>query len=132
MRLESLTPMLQSSDMTRTIAWYRDMLGFECTGLVEGEWSCVERDGVKLMFMMNDHVGAPHATATQYFKVDDVDGLWRTLEQRIAAEWGPEDMSYGVREFAIKDPDGYLLSFGQDLCRSDLAALRDGAEGAHP
>jgi hypothetical protein len=28
-------------------------------------------------------------------------------------------MSYGMREFAIKDPDGYLLSFGQPLCPAD-------------
>ena len=29
-----------------------------------------------------------------------------------AAEWGPEDMPYGMTEFAVRDPNGYLLSFG--------------------
>ncbi len=64
--------------------------------------------------MVNDHLGDPHATATQYFQVDDVMALWRTLEGRVAAEWGPERMDYGVLEFALRDVNGYLLSFGQE------------------
>jgi hypothetical protein len=28
---------------------------------------------------------------------------------------GPERMPYGMLEFAIKDPNGYLLSFGQKV-----------------
>ena len=28
---------------------------------------------------------------------------------------GAEEMPYGMMEFAIKDPDGYLLSFGEEL-----------------
>ncbi len=40
--------------------------------------------------------------------------LWRSLEGRVVAEWGPERMDYGVVEFAIRDVNGYLLSFGQE------------------
>ena len=112
---KSLTPMLQTSDMERTIAWYGDVLGFGCVSRMDSEWCHLKRDNVSLMFMMNAHYGAPHATAAQYIYVDDVHALWATLKDRITAEWGPEDMSYGMREFAIKDPDGYLLSFGQPL-----------------
>jgi hypothetical protein len=63
----------------------------------------------------NAHLGPPHATATQYFTVDDVDALWDGVKRHCRAEWGPEDMPYGLREFAIKDPNGYLLSFGSPL-----------------
>jgi uncharacterized glyoxalase superfamily protein PhnB len=119
MVMRSLTPMLQTSDMERTIAWYGDMLGFRCVSRMGDGWCRLEHDGVSLMFMRNDHLGAPHATATQYIYVDDVHALWATLKGRVTAEWGPEDMSYGMREFAIKDPDGYLLSFGQPLRPAD-------------
>jgi len=115
MGFRSLTPMLQTSDMDRTVDWYRDVLGFRCTRRMGDEWCRLEQDGVSLMFMRNAHVGEPHATATQYIYVDDVSALWEGLEGRIAPEWGPEDMPYGMREFAIRDPDGYLLSFGQPL-----------------
>ena len=114
MRLRSLVPMLQSGDLQRTIDWYQSVLGFRCTGREEG-WCRLERDGVTLTFMRNAHLGEPHATATQYIYVDDLDALWNSIKDRIKAEWGPEDMPYGMMEFAIKDPDGYLLSFGEEL-----------------
>ncbi len=116
MTMQALTPMLQTSDMDRTIAWCRDLLGFSCVSRVEG-WCRLEQGGVSIMFMENDHLGAPHATATQYIYVDDVNALWDALKTRVTAEWGPEDMSYGLREFAIRDPDGYLLSFGAPVRR---------------
>jgi uncharacterized glyoxalase superfamily protein PhnB len=67
------------------------------------------------MFMRNAHLGPPHATATQYIYVDDVMALWAALRDRVTAEWGPEEMPYGMIEFAVRDPDGYLLSFGQPV-----------------
>src|SRR5690349_4862845 len=96
----SLTPMLQCTDLDRTAAWYANLLGFRETGRAEG-WLRLERDGVALMFMQNDHLGAPQATATQYVTVDDVRGLWERIKDRVAAEWGPEPMSCGMLEFAI-------------------------------
>jgi catechol 2,3-dioxygenase-like lactoylglutathione lyase family enzyme len=114
MRMQSLTPMLQTADMDRAIAWYCGTLGFELANRSEG-WCVLKRDGVELMFMVNDHLGAPSATATQYINVDDVLALWDGLKGKVEPEWGPEEMDYGMLEFAIKDPDGYLLSFGQDV-----------------
>lgn len=111
-RLLALTPMLQARDLDRTIAWYETVLGFRCNGKDTG-WCRLERDGVALMFMRNAHVGEPHATATQYIDVDDAMALWNAIKDRVTAEWGPEQMPYGRLEFAIRDPDGYLLSFGQ-------------------
>lgn len=119
MAFRALTPMLQTGDMDRTIAWYRDVLGFSCVRRMGDGWCRLEQGGVSLMFMRNDHVGAPNASATQYIYVDDVAALWDTLKDRVAAEWGPEDMPYGMREFAIRDPDGYLLSFGEPLNRTE-------------
>ena len=31
----------------------------------------------------------------------------------VAIEWGPEVYHYGCREFAIKDPNGYVLAFSE-------------------
>ena len=49
------------------------------------------------------------------FYVDDADALWERIKGSCTAEWGPEDMPYGLREFAIKDPNGYFLSFGSAI-----------------
>jgi catechol 2,3-dioxygenase-like lactoylglutathione lyase family enzyme len=114
MRFNGLTPMLQTNDVKRTRDWYVATLGFRCVS-EDGGWCRLERDDVALMFMQNDHLGPPYATATQYINVDDVMAVWNSVKNRCAAEWGPERMPYGMLEFAIKDPNGYLLSFGQPV-----------------
>lgn len=113
-KFRKLVPMLQTKDMDRTVAWYQTVLELERTGKADG-WCRLSRDGVSIMFMNDAHLGEPHATATQYFTVDDVDALWDRVKGHCQAEWGPEDFSYGLREFAVKDPNGYLLSFGSPI-----------------
>jgi uncharacterized glyoxalase superfamily protein PhnB len=115
MRFVSLEPMLQTEEMQRTIGWYASVLGFVVSASMGDEWCRLTRDGVSLMFMSNDHLGKPQATATQYFQVDDVMALWASIQDRCTAEWGPEEMPYGMLEVAIRDPNGYLLSFGQEI-----------------
>jgi len=55
----------------------------------------------------------PPGTFGAYVVTDDVDGLYRKVRERgatIVRE--PADQEYGNREFAIKDPEGNLWSFG--------------------
>jgi hypothetical protein len=111
--MQALVPMLQTENIGRTGKWYEDLLGFRCVAAQDDVWCRLERDDVALMFMRNDHLGPPHATATQYIYVDDVAELWNLVGHRCTAEWGPEKMPYGMIEFAVRDPNGYLLSFGQ-------------------
>jgi uncharacterized glyoxalase superfamily protein PhnB len=113
MRMQDLVPMLQTDDIGRTRRWYEDVLGFSCVSAPDDGWCRLERDDIALMFMRNEHLGRPHATATQYIYVDDVYELWNSIRHNCTAEWGPEKMPYGMIEFAIRDPNGYLLSFGQ-------------------
>lgn len=61
---------------------------------------------------------AAHATATQYIYLHDLAAFWDEIKDKVKAEWGPEKMPYGMMESAIKDPDGYLLSFGEELEKS--------------
>src|SRR3954453_15938512 len=115
MRMTALVPMLQTNDMTHTRNWYEEVLGFRCVSAEGQEWCRLERDEIALMFMRNAHLGSPQATATQYIYVDDVGELWNAIKHRCTAEWGPEKMSYGLVEFAVKDPNGSLRSFGQPV-----------------
>jgi hypothetical protein len=112
MQFKALVPMLQTEDIGRTKEWYESTLGFVATG-VSDDWLRLARDGVAIMFMRNAQLGTPSATATQYIYVDDLMGLWEAVKDLCSAEWGPEKTPYGMLEFAIKDPNGYLLSFGQ-------------------
>ena len=124
MRFSALIPMLQTTDMTRTIEWYQAVLNFSLSGQHKQEWCRLVRDDVSLMFMHNAHLGAPHATATQYIYVDDVFGLWSSLRDHCSAEWGPTEMSYGMLEFAIRDPNGSQLRPANFKLSHDLSFVR--------
>jgi len=104
--------MLQAADLDATVAWYTAVLGFTCVAREEG-WVRLERDEVALMFITDAGFRAPQVTGAQYIYVDDAVALWNAIKGRVDAEGGPEQTDYGMLEFAIKDPNGYLLSFGQ-------------------
>jgi catechol 2,3-dioxygenase-like lactoylglutathione lyase family enzyme len=115
-RLKKLTPMLQTSDIRQTIEFYTRTLGFTLVNawpVEEPEWCILECDGVQVMFMINDHLGTPQMTGTLYIETTDVLALHRSLADRVEVLWGPEVYEYGMHEFAIKDCNGYMLSFGQ-------------------
>jgi len=101
--------------MKKTIEWFQSTLGFVLSAESGEGWCRLSRDQATIMFMENHHFGSPQATATQYIYVDDVMALWSSIKDRCPVEWGPEEMPYGMLEFAIRDPNGYLLSFGQKL-----------------
>ncbi len=88
--------MLQTLDIDQTVHWYETVLGFRRDGYQAGGWCRLRRDGVSIMFMTNAHLGTPHATATQYFSVDDADALWEIIKKNCEAEWGPESLTQKV------------------------------------
>jgi hypothetical protein len=49
-----------------------------------------------------------------FIEMEDVLGLRESIKDKAAIEWGPEVYSYGRREFAVKDPDNYLLIFSEE------------------
>lgn len=109
--------MLRTPDLSGTLAFYRDVLGFDlASGAPEYGWLALSRDGADLMLSsLNDHEGdtTPVFTGSLYLEVADVDALWDTVRDRARVCYTPETFAYGMREFAIYDNNGYLLQFGQ-------------------
>ncbi len=64
-QFQDVKPMLQTLDMKATIDWYVSVLGFECLRQEGEDWCLLARDNVEFMFMRNEHLGPPMATATQ-------------------------------------------------------------------
>ena len=117
MKILDITPMLTVASMDSAIAFYRDVLGFECLASMDG-WACVGCDGTELMLALpNSHLpfDRPMMTGSLYFNTDDVDAWWERLKDRCHIEYPIEDFDYGMREFAVRDNSGYLLQFGKRL-----------------
>jgi uncharacterized glyoxalase superfamily protein PhnB len=128
MKLTKLTPNLVVADVSRSVAFYRDLLGFEMAMSVPEQppyvFAGVQRDGIEIFFNapepvaeeMPELAGRPiGGTLTLYIEVDDVKGLYETVKGRARLVMDLKDQFYGMREFVIADPDGYLLTFSQRI-----------------
>ena len=103
------------SDITASLAYYRDVLGFEVT-FEYGQppsYACLCRDEVGL------HLLAAAATKRMpghggiCIFVSDVDQVYAELSGRGAGLLNrPEDRDYGMRDFDVVDADGNQLTFG--------------------
>jgi hypothetical protein len=103
--------------MDATLAFY-GKLGFSVTGRHPEEgtptWAEIRRDEVVLWFYTEPPRGTPGSpilSGTLYLFPESVDDLAEELSGRVEFTWGPETMEYGMREFAVRDPDGYFIAF---------------------
>ncbi len=121
MRLTDLRPVLWTEDLSSTIDFYLEVLGFECSDRNDDwGWASLQKDDVALMIAKpNEHTPYEKIgfTGSLYFNTDNVDALWEKLKDKAKVCYGIEDFFYGMREFAVYDNNGYLLQFGQE-CES--------------
>jgi uncharacterized glyoxalase superfamily protein PhnB len=116
-KILDVTPMLSVISVETAIAFYRDILGFECLASTDG-WACMGSHGTEVMLALpNAHLPfeKPMMTGSLYFNTDDVDAWWKQLKDQCQVVYPLEDFEYGMREFAIRDNSGYLLQFGQRI-----------------
>ncbi len=113
---KGVTPFLKTTNLGQTIEFYVNLLGF----VVDSQWpahnptDCILDNGhVHLAFGTDPQnwYPAPCLSGQLWIDVDDVMALHASLVGKVAVEWGPDVYGYGRREFAIKDCNGYLLTF---------------------
>ena len=113
-----VTPRLPVRVLEETIAFYRDHLGFEVEVLwpdADPTFTILRKDATRVGFFVGtEHQPGDIGYAELYIDVLDVKVLHADLRARVPVEWGPEVYSYGRREFAVKDPNGYLLIFTEE------------------
>jgi uncharacterized glyoxalase superfamily protein PhnB len=117
MKMKSLRPVLYVTDIDATIRFYKDTLGFECTNHISGWASLLNYDVEIMISLPNAHqpFEKPNFTGSFYFHPDDVNALWANLKDKATIVYRIENFSYGMREFAIRDNNGYCLQFGNEI-----------------
>ena len=124
MRLRDLVPMLSVSDMSKSIAFYKDALGFEVIDKYVDEagkmWWCMMRSSdVELMLTLcGEEIDSPahrkaRGTIIFYFYPDDVMSLYESAKTKGYAVGQTRVTFYNMKEFELTDPDGHTLWFGQ-------------------
>ena len=122
MQFHELTPMLWVPDIKQTVAFYTEVLGFTRDNFSdEWRWASVSRDQVVFMLAApNEHMPytGPVFTGSFYLRVDDIDAVWEKLKEKAVVVYPIDNFEYGMREFAIKDNNGFMLQFGQEIPRN--------------
>jgi uncharacterized glyoxalase superfamily protein PhnB len=121
--IRQIAPQFFTTDLTATLAYYRDKLGFECLGTWYDPpvYAIVARDDHRIHFRLaRPPANNPDKYADElldaYLFIADADALYAEYAARgveFTRELG--DTPWHSREFVVKDCDGRLLAFGADL-----------------
>src|SRR5262245_56937902 len=127
----SVTPNLVVSDIARSTAFYRDVLGFSIKQTVPDAAPFVfvwlERDDVPVF--LNDAKAAAAdlplvadrpfgGTVALFIVVTEVDRLHDRVAPRAEVVMPLKTQFYGMREFAVIDPDGHIITFAERVSPS--------------
>jgi len=105
--------LLKCGDIDETKAFYSEILEFDVSGSAEGTCT-VKKAGGTIIFTDEDlWEGHPHCTGTIYFFLANVEEYYDAVKDKAIVRWPLEDMSYGTREFGVKDCNGYTLAFAK-------------------
>ena len=124
--IEGSCPMLQVFDMPASVAFYRDVLGFEVVEQAprgvgdDFGWGLLRRDGIDLMlntaYESHDRPPQPdparvaaHGDTALFFGCRDLDAAYELLRAKGVDLQPPAVARYGMKQLWFKDPDGYVL-----------------------
>ena len=121
-----LTPNLLVSNVERSLAFYENVLGFS-RGMTVPEQSpfvfaSVASGPVEIFFndrstvtKENPQMGglAFGGGNTMFIEVTGIDALHKAIKSQVKVTMPLVTQWYGLREFAIEDPDGYVITFAE-------------------
>ena len=136
-RVTGVSPVLLVADIDRSVAYYRDRLGFTCETygeppnfasplylettrsadferaarrVVDSARALQEPERIVPNWRIVDQ------TWNVYIRVDDADVVYAEVQERGAAiDYTIYDAPHGFREFGVQDPDGHDIAFGTPL-----------------
>jgi catechol 2,3-dioxygenase-like lactoylglutathione lyase family enzyme len=125
--LRKLTPNLIVSNVERSLAFYRDVLGFSVQHTVPPDGSpyvfaSVVSGPIEVFLNAPEPAVAEYpafkgrpigGTLTLFIETNDIGEAYESLKDRVKIVMPLEKKWYGVTEFAFEDPDGYLITFAQ-------------------
>lgn len=121
---ETITANIMVKNVTETIKFYEDYLGFKKVLSVpeDGEkldFAIVARDKISLMFQEQQNLLSEYPTLqkgnitptfTLFITVDDVQKVYNELKNKVQIAVGLHQTFYGRDEFAISDNNGNILT----------------------
>jgi len=120
----ALSASLTVADLQRSLAWYRDAVGFTVDQEYqrEGRVSAVALRAGAVRILLNQDDGARgqdrvkgEGFSLMITTAQDVDEVARRIrEQGGTLDSEPADMPWGVRAFRVRDPDGFRFAISSE------------------
>lgn len=122
--LRSASPSFTVNNLEKSLAWYRDVLGFGVEELWkndEGEVMGVSLKAGDVSFMIgqDDWKKGRDRKKGEGFRIycetqKNVDDLAKRIESKGGRlDSGPTDQSWGVRDISLTDPDGFKITIAR-------------------
>jgi catechol 2,3-dioxygenase-like lactoylglutathione lyase family enzyme len=111
-------PILPSRSVEDTLVFFQQF-GFE--GKLYTDYAVLTRETVEIYFFTHRELRPAESVTGCYIRVADVESLYQAFavaqlpRQGIPRQDALEDKPWGMREFAVVDPDGNLIRIGQTL-----------------
>lgn len=117
--LQAVCPKLPMRNKAATLAFYRELLGFDDIGEVDfPEYLLLKRENVELHFFLFPDLLPADNYGQVYIRVNGIRVFYHELKNRGVTIHpnGPLALKpWGQWEFALLDPDHNLLTFGEAL-----------------
>jgi uncharacterized glyoxalase superfamily protein PhnB len=114
-KVTKIIPELKTNYMKGTLEFYTQVLGFKIDSrwpeTDNPDWVSLSRDSISIRFNTHHARHTREFSGRLYFLVDDLDGLYEQVKGSARVEKKPTEQFYGMREFAIEDPNHYQLTF---------------------
>jgi lactoylglutathione lyase len=125
-QLKKLTPNLIVSNVERSVAFYCDVLGFIVTDRVPEAsplvFAALTNGPVQIFLNAPGPAYAEYpgleaqpigASMTLFMELENIGSAYDALKDNVKIVMPFEKKWYGVTEFAIADPDGYVITFAE-------------------
>jgi uncharacterized glyoxalase superfamily protein PhnB len=126
-RASALQTSFTVNDIQKSLAWYRDILGFIVDEKYEREGRlqavALKAGAVRVLIGQDDFVKGKdrkkgQGMSVQFTTTQDIDALAAQIEKRGAKLESPPEDRYGMRSFSVKDPDGFRFVISSPRVRS--------------
>lgn len=119
----SLAACFPVADISATIRWYEEQLGFIADPFPSAEpyvFAILRRDDVEIMLQRVDGYEKPDIYGSRsggvwnaYITVEGVRDLYESVREEATIVQPLRQQPYGMWEFEVKDPNGYVLVFAE-------------------
>ncbi len=136
--MSQMVPLLTVYNVRQSIQFYRDMLGFEVEGTIETKgplgFAALRRDDIRLMLNSALEPGEEDSKEDRPRSKDVTFYFWSsevaTLRERFIQEGldvgDLHETYYGMRQFALRDPDGYKLVLQEPTQGTSVTGTKPG------